>query len=236
MEVLARPRVSAWHNRRGGGASPPISAIITTVSSEWKDPARVTDYLSREIPHRDVAERMLLETLPERVKRALDLGTGDGRMLALVLSAHPQARGVGIDNSEPMLASAAERFADNPGVELEAHDLHKPLTVAAAFDVVVSGLAIHHLSDQRKRDLFSEVRSLLAPGGVFVNLDLMAPASPQLHQRFRQAIGRVQDDPADQLAGLCEQLSWLRDVGFDEVECHFKWLELALIVAVRPGS
>jgi hypothetical protein len=30
-------------------------------------------------------------------------------------------------------------------------------------------------------------------------------------------------------------MRWLRDAGFDEVDCHFKWLELALIVAVRQS-
>jgi len=55
------------------------------------------------------------------------------------------------------------------------------------------------------------------------------------YERFRREIGRVQDDPTDRLAQLSEQMSWLRDAGFDEVDCHFKWLELALMVAVKSG-
>jgi hypothetical protein len=70
---------------------------------------------------------------------------------------------------------------------------------------------------------------------VFVNLDLVSSATAELHERFRVAIGRVQDDPADCLAALCEHLDWLRAVGFGEVDCHFKWLELTLIVARRAG-
>jgi len=58
-------------------------------------------------------------------------------------------------------------------------------------------------------------------------LDLVASATPHLHERFRRAIGQEEDDPADRLAGLCEQLGWLHDAGFQEVDCHFKWLELA---------
>jgi tRNA (cmo5U34)-methyltransferase len=69
---------------------------------------------------------------------------------------------------------------------------------------------------------------------VLVNLDLAASPTPELHERFRHAIGREQDDPTDRLAGLCEQLRWLREAGFEQVDCRFKWLELALIVAVRP--
>jgi tRNA (cmo5U34)-methyltransferase len=99
--------------------------------------------------------------------------------------------------------------------------------------VVVSGLAIHHLSDERKRALFREVHALLAPGGVFANLDLVASSTLERHERFRQAIGRVQDDPTDRLAGLCEQLEWLRKAGFQAVDCDFEWLELALFIARR---
>ncbi len=203
------------------------------MASEWSQPERVAEYLSREIPHRLTAEEMLLEALPARVERFLDLGTGDGRMLALVHSRHPEAKAIGIDSSEPMLARAAERFGDDPLVELRAHDFGQPLIESGPLDAVVSGLAIHHLEDERKRELFSEIHALLTPGGVFANLDLVSSASPQLHERFRREIGRTEDDPTDRLAGLTEQLQWLRDVAFAEVECHFKWLELALVVAVK---
>ena len=165
--------------------------------------------------------------------RFLDLGSGDGRMVALVRSRHPDARAVGLDASEAMLVRAAERFAADPLVELQAHDLGLPLPVEGPFDAIVSGLAIHHLEDERKRELFGEVQALLVPGGVFANLDLVSSASPRTHERFRREIGRTEDDPSDRLAGLGEQLSWLGDVGFSEADCHFKWLELALIVALR---
>jgi cyclopropane fatty-acyl-phospholipid synthase-like methyltransferase len=198
---------------------------------EWADPSRVTEYLSREIPHRDIAEALLLDALPERVERFLDLGTGDGRLAALISSHHPGSQGVAVDASRPMLALAAERFEADARIELVDHDLDEPVTVAGPFDAVVSGLAIHHLSHARKRSLFGEIRALLVPGGVFANLDLVASTTAWQHERFRRAIGRVQDDPTDQLAGLCEQLEWLRDAGFAEVDCHFKWLELALVVA-----
>lgn len=92
------------------------------------------------------------------------------------------------------------------------------------------------MEDERKRELFGEVHALLAPGGVFANLDLVRSASVRLHERFRREIGRTEDDPTDRLAGLTEQLSWLREVGFAEVDCHFKWLELALMVAVKSSQ
>ena len=203
------------------------------MSDEWGDPERVADYLSREIPHRAIAEEMLLEDLPSPVGRVLDLGTGDGRLLAAIRDRDPEARGVGVDTSEPMLARATARFGDDPLLEFHTHDLALPLVDSGPFDAVVSGLAIHHLEDERKRELFAEIHSHLVPGGVFANLDLVAPASPRLHERFRREIGRAEDDPADRLADLSEQMGWLREVGFAEVDCHFKWLQLTLVVAIK---
>lgn len=212
-----------------------MSRYVARVTDEWSDPGRVAEYLSREIPHRSTAEQMLLAALPARVDRFLDLGTGDGRMLALLRNRYPDAVAVGLDASEPMLARAAERFGRDSLVELRLHDLEHPLLESGPFDAVVSGLAIHHLEDPRKQQLFAEVRALLARGGVFANLDLVASASGQLHERFRHEIGRVEDDPSDRLADLSAQLGWLRDAGFADVDCHFKWLELALMVAVKPS-
>lgn len=175
-----------------------------------------------------------MEALPRQVDRFLDLGTGDGRLISLVREPHPQARAVGLDLSEPMLARAGARFAGDRSVELRVHDLAEPLPPGEKFDAIVSGLAVHHLEDARKREIFAEIQDLLRPGGVFANLDLVKSASPELHERFRQEIGRVEDDPADRLADPCAQLDWLRDAGFENVECQFKWRELALMVATRP--
>jgi tRNA (cmo5U34)-methyltransferase len=205
------------------------------VSSEWSDPGHVAEYLSREIPHRQLAEKMLLEALPAQIGSFLDLGTGEGRLLALVAGHYPDARGIGLDSSEPMLARASDRFAGDPAIELRKHNLGSALTEQAPLDAVVSGLAIHHLEDERKQELFREIHALLQPGGVFANLDLVKSATPQLHERFQREIGRAQDDPSDRLADLSDQMSWLHEAGFEQVDCHFKWLELALIVAVKPG-
>lgn len=203
------------------------------MADEWSDSGRVAEYLAREIPHRQVAEELLLAALPERVDRFLDLGTGDGRLLRLIGERYPAALGIGVDSSRPMLDRAADLLAADSRFELRAHDLASPLVEPGPFDAVVSALAIHHLEDARKRQLFAEVRDLLVPGGVFANLDLVESATPRLHERFRREIGRVEDDPSDRLADLPAQMDWLRDAGFGEVDCHFKWLELALVVAVK---
>jgi SAM-dependent methyltransferase len=135
-----------------------------------------------------------------------------------------------------MLDRAKERFDGDSLVSLRTHDLRNRLTNAGTADAIISGLAIHHLEDERKRELFAEVHALLTPGGVFANLDLVRSGSTRLHERFRREIGRTEDDPTDRLADLGEQLAWLHEAGFAEVDCHFKWLELSLVVAVKEPA
>jgi SAM-dependent methyltransferase len=121
------------------------------------------------------------------------------------------------------------------------HNLDERLPPLGTFDVVVSSFAIHHVTDERKRQLFAEVRGLLEPGGMFCNLEHVASASAAAHRRFLDAIGtRPEDeDPSNKLLDLSTQLTWLRAIGFMEVDCVWKWRGLALMVdgvAPRKGT
>ena len=96
----------------------------------------------------------------------------------------------------------------------------------------MSSLAIHHVSDDRKRTLFAEAAALLAPGGVFANLDIVASPTQALHDRWREEMG-ARDDPSDVLRDVESQLRWLRDAGLDDVDCIWKWRSLALMRGQR---
>jgi tRNA (cmo5U34)-methyltransferase len=209
-------------------------------AEEWTTEDHALRYLARAdaYPRRSEGERALLEQVPGGARRVLDLGTGDGRLLALLLHDRPGMVGVGLDFSEPMLEAANKRFADDERIGLLEHDLDEPLPGEALgrFDVVVSSFAIHHLEHGRKRSLYGEVLDLLKPGGVFANLEHVASPTHRLHLAFYAAIGEpIEDeDPSDRLLGVEPQLGWLRDVGFDDVDCYWKWLEMALLVGVKP--
>jgi SAM-dependent methyltransferase len=101
--------------------------------------------------------------VPRDARRILDLGTGDGRLLALLRLDRPDCVGVGLDVSVPMLKAARERFADTRGIELVRHDLAEPLRDLGSFDAVVSCFAIHHVSDTRKRMVYAEAFDRLEP-------------------------------------------------------------------------
>ena len=208
--------------------------------SEWQTTKHALSYLARadRLPHRTEGEGVLLDQIPVDATRVLDLGTGDGRILALTMLRCPRATGVGIDFSEPMLAEARKRVAANGRVQLALHDLSLPLGVSefGCFDAVVSSLAIHHLTHERKKCLFMEVFSLLNSGGVFCNLEHVSSPTPNAHRHFLDAIGMKpeNEDPSNKLLDVQTQIDWLRQIGFSDVDCYWKWLELALIVGFKP--
>ena len=203
----------------------------------WASAEHALDYLGRadSVPHRVEGERTLLEFIPPTTKRILDLGTGDGRLLAIAKRNHPQAEAVAIDFSPAMLEAARGRFAGEASVPVLAHNLDNPLPSLGKFDAVISSFAIHHLTHQRKRALYAEIFDALVPGGVFCNLEHVASPTPQLHQQFLQRLGLTPEteDPSNKLLDLETQLSRMREIGFTEVDCQWKWRELALLSGQR---
>jgi len=206
-------------------------------TSGWSDPDQVVWYLERigKLEVSRSGEQMLAELLPAAPTRVLDLGCGDGRLTARVLAARPSVTTcLAVDRSEPMLAAARTRFAEQPIVDVRPWDLADPITSLGSFDVIVSGLAIHHLSDDRKRNLFAEIAAMLSPGGLFANLEVVKSATPAHHAAFLAAIGRTEDDPQDRLVTVETQLTWMREAGMVEVDCLWRWRGFALLVGERP--
>jgi tRNA (cmo5U34)-methyltransferase len=196
------------------------------------------------------------------IKRFLDLGCGDGTLAMAVLSRFPDAEAVLVDFSKPMLAAARERLVDASCSVIRA-DFGDPEWIGqiadrAPFDAIVSGYAIHHQPDDRKKNLYGEIFGLLSPGGVFVNVEHVAPASAAVSalsdelfidtltahnrslggQKTREQIAsdyvRRPDKAANILAPVEDQCAWLRGIGFVDVDCYFKVFELAVFGGRRP--
>jgi len=199
------------------------------------------------------------------VRRVADLGCGDGILTRALLAAYPAAAATLVDFSEPMLTAARARLADRvPPPRFVAADLAHSVWVEAVadrapFDVVVSGYAIHHLPDARKRTLYGEIGALLAPGGMFVNIEHVASRSgwieaisdaamiDSLHAfHTTRGAGKSREQIADEyvhrpdkaaniLALVEAQCDWLRALGFVDVDCFFKVFELAVFGGRRPA-
>jgi tRNA (cmo5U34)-methyltransferase len=157
--------------------------------------------------------------------RILELGTGTGETARRVLERHPDAALTGVDASPEMLARARERLPA-ARVALSLGRLQDPLP-AGPFDLVVSVLAVHHLSGVEKADLFARIATVLEPGGRFVLGDLVVPADRA--DAFTEIDG-VHDTPS----GTAEQLGWLGDAGL-AASLAWSHRDLAVLVATARG-
>jgi len=240
-----------------GGASPGAT-WQRPGSAAW-----FLDHRQARLPLIDVQEdiiRRLFERQGHPIERFLDLGAGDGALSRLMLASFPDAEAVLVDFSEPMLAGVERRLAGAGCWRIARADLSAPewrtAIPSGAYGAAVSSLAIHHLPAERKRELYAELFALLEAGAMFVNLDYVRVRGP-LHGLWEEALlenslrlererggtrtadelGRNLFDDADEDRpdAVDDQLGWLRDAGFVDVEVHFKWAEAAIFGGTRPA-
>ena len=190
----------------------------------WSTTEHALGYLAKadRIPHRTEGEAVLLEYIPTTAQRILDLGTGDGRLMALLKIDRPSATGVALDFSPVMLEKARDRFKDDESIEIISHNLDDRLPDLGKFDAIVSSFAIHHVTHDRKRSLYEEIFNLLTPGGVFTNLEHVASPNQKIHAQFLTKIGYPpeNEDPSNKLLDIETQLGYLREIEFVDVDCY----------------
>lgn len=183
--------------------------------------------------------------------RVLDLGAGTGLLAGALAGALPDASFVLLDEAPAMLERATERLAPlGDQVTTVVGDLRDPLP-DGPFDVVASALAIHHLDDDAKADLYARAASVLAPGGVLINAEQVAGPTPTLDARYRErwdAHARARGATDEVLAAAAErmaidrpasvelQLAQLRAAGLVDVDCFFRSWRFAVLAGWAPAA
>lgn len=198
------------------------------------------------------------------IRRFLDLGSGSGLLAISILSRYPEARATLVDFSEPMMEAARDLLGEDTNLpvfvlaDLNSSTWVEKVKDEAPYDAIVSGFTIHHLSNERKASIYAELKEILRPGGMFINVEHVASASTWIEavwdeamidslteyneqQRTGQTRGMVarsyhnrEDKVANVLVPVETQLGWLRSAGFADVDCYFKYFELAVIGGRRP--
>jgi len=178
----------------------------------------------------------------------LDLGAGTGLLAAILHEQFPSARLTLIDISDEMLEKARERFAGKDA-EIVVADYSREI-IPGRFDAIVSALSIHHLTDEDKAALFRNIFSALKPGGAFVNADEVKGPTEALDRFYwdewvREIIARginpeevkaaQQRMQHDIPATLDAHLGWLRDAGFEDVDCYYKYYGYVVFGGRRPS-
>lgn len=209
----------------------------------------------------DIICRLARAARPD-ARAILDLGCGDGILGHALLDAFADnaPRAVLADFSPPMLDAARRRVRGHEAsfflVDYANDGWAASVGEPGNFDVIVSGFSIHHQPDDRKRAVYRDVYDLLTPGGIFLNLEHVSSASrwgeEQFEAYFIDALHRYHaprgksreqvaadfyhrpDKDANILAPVEAQCDWLREVGFERVDCFLKVFELALFGGIKP--
>ena len=224
------------------------------VRAVFEASARDYDRARRQlVPQFDELYGAVLESIPYGAAdgfRVLDLGAGTGLLSAVVAEAYPNARLTLVDFSPRMLEEARRRFASSGEgrIELSVLDYAKE-PLPGEYEVVVSALSIHHLEDEDKRRVFGKVYGVLVGGGVFVNADQVLAPTPEIEGRYhewwlREAHERgvseehlaasLERIKQDKNATLEAQMEWLREAGFEAVDCPYKNRRFAVYGGRRP--
>lgn len=181
------------------------------------------DMVHAEVPdYEELQETIAAATGEVSATSILELGTGTGETLRHVVARHPDARVIGIDENDGMLAVARGIV---PDADLRVGMLQDPLP-EGPFDLVFSALAVHHLDGDEKAALFRAVANHLTPGGRFVLGDVVVPDDAG-------DIVVPLDEGYDKPSRVNEQLQWLADAGLRPT---VRWArrDLAVMVADRP--
>ncbi len=233
----------------------------------WGEPGRVRYYVDNvavSVPKRDEQLGLLVDLLPwptDAPLRVLDIGAGFGAITEQFLTRYPHSSVTYLDGSAEMMKLAHERLAKyGQRVSLHLGDLAYPSwneQLGGGYDAAVSGLAIHHISDERKRALYGEVFAMLKPGGMFLNDDsiltpsLWQPRFEYLRYRYiqereqelRGTMRSIEEIAAERKAHqqrhqnyrapLRNQLEWLTAAGFESVDCFWKYLDHAIFGGIK---
>lgn len=189
-------------------------------------------------------------------KKIIDLGCGNGFLAEILLKSYPESTAVLLDHSEPMVEAARKHMKDYRNrCEIIHGDFSnfilehvKPQSI----DCIISGFAIHHLTNEKKKELYKEIYNILTDGGIFINVEHTASATPKIEElydelfidhlaghnhRNREDVSAEYYSRPDKEDNILErvdiQVNWLREFGFNHADCYFKWMELAVFGGVK---
>ncbi|BBH24462.1 SAM-dependent methyltransferase [Paenibacillus baekrokdamisoli] len=173
----------------------------------------------------------------------LDLGAGTGLFSSLLLQRYPGAKVTLIDISEKMMEVTRLRLQGFNTITYVVDD-YTNYTSSEKFDIIISALSIHHLSDADKLKLYNNTYSNLKDTGVFINADQVLGHTPFIESLYKEdwrnkvevsGLSRDELDSAyertqlDRMAPLHTQLDWLQQIGFSDVDVVYKYFNFVVL-------
>lgn len=233
-----------------------------TNAAIWKSESNVARWVADEDQRerrRLAPRRMMAELLPfseDEEFTFVDLGAGTGAAARAVLDFYPRSSAILADYSAQMMGEGRKSLSPYEGryryVELDMASGRWPSELSQGLEAAISSLCVHHLPDDRKAGLFSEIFERLAGGAWYFNYDPVAADSPAVEATWRRVTDTRDPEGAAQrahrtaeeqarwenhvryLIPLGQQLSYLLDSGFEAVDTYWKELDYVIYGGRRP--
>ena len=193
------------------------------------------------------AAELAARTIKTKSPAILDLGAGTGLLSEFVMQKFPSASLTLLDESAEMLSKAQLRL-EQYSPQIVIQPMTAPLPTGK-FHAVISSLAIHHLPDDDKRNLFSRIFQSLESGGIFINGEQILGETEWQQQLFEdthldgaRALGSDEEEiraaeermTYDICSTLREQVSWLHEIGFQNADSFFHSFRFAVYAGWKP--
>ena len=212
-----------------------------------------TETIERCFPRYPEMLWAVLNYLPtgRRFENILDLGAGTGNLSVAVHEAFPEATLRVVDVSRDSLDICRERLAECERLICDETDFRNLEFPEGSFDLIVSSIAIHHLDAAGKQSLFQRCHNWLSDGGIFCFADQCAGETEDLYARhienWKQQTMQAGSTEAewqmwmqhqaehDHHDTLSDQMGWLREAGFESVDCVWRFLLWSVIQARKAA-
>ncbi|MFC1848400.1 class I SAM-dependent methyltransferase [Chloroflexota bacterium] len=209
-----------------------------------------TDFVLRCVPRYDEMLSMLFAYMPKEYspKSILELGCGTGNLTQLIHSHFPHSRITAVDISEECIQVCRERL-QAVNIDYIKSDFRDLDFAVNSFDLVISSIAIHHLDDGEREDLFSKLYVWQAPGSILTFCDQFRGETDGLYDRnirtwreyaFRQGatdkeweMWMEHQAQHDHHASVQKHVSWLTGAGYPVIDCVWRYLLWGFIYAEK---
>jgi tRNA (cmo5U34)-methyltransferase len=242
---------------------------VTTNNAHWndQDSEHFIDYGNFYVPERETQIEIICSMIPpvHEPTHMIDLCCGQGLLAKGLLEQFEQSIVHGLDGSQTMLENARKTVSEHGDrfqtqlIELASDSWRKfPWPLHA----VVSSLAIHHLDDIQKAQLYKDIADALRPDGVFIIADLIQPKNQlgmkvaakgwddAVHRRSLELSNNLDayeffladkwnyyaypESDVDKPSALFDQLKWLERAGLTDVDVFWMKAGHAIFGGRKP--
>lgn len=213
------------------------------VKAHFEEEAAEFDQLILKlIPHYEEMINALINSIPFKKEdsiKVMDLGCGTGTITKSLKEKFPNARVTCLDLAENMIEMAKIKLDQYEDINYVTGDFYH-FDFPEKYDVIISSLALHHLiTNDDKKEFYTKIYKALNPGGVFLNADVVLGSNEYLQELYLEkwkefmnqnvSIKEIEEkwipaaEEEDHPAPLIDQLDWLRDIGFKDVDVIWKY-------------